>query len=410
VTTQALQIAVTGIGALAANGHSPREIWDNCLAGVSGITRFRDVRCAGREVDFGGEITDFDLEPYVAQRYWRMFDLSQLYAAAAAKMAYDDAAAADDYDPARIGVVIGTGVGPLRTHDTSSRALDRGGPESVSSHCAPASTVSLAASLPAMVLGIRGPTFGVSGACATAAYNLISAAHLLTAGDADFVLAGSVDAMAIRLGMMAFANMRGLAQHSDPSRASRPLDRDRNGLVLAEGAAVLALERFESAAGRNARIYGVLCGYGMSGDAGNVVAASADGIARACRAALARSSLTAEEIDHVNLHAAGTKQGDLAEAKALHSVFGKRASEIPVTAPKSMLGHAMGAAAGLETILLLNTLETGTIPPTINLENQDSAIDLNASTQSVQRSIRTGLKTSLGLGGLNAALVFQRPS
>jgi 3-oxoacyl-[acyl-carrier-protein] synthase II len=403
-----LDIAVTGIGAIAANGHTAGEIWSNCLAGVSGIARFDNIDCSGLEVDFGGAIRNFDFEPFIPLRQQLTYDLSQLYAAAAASMALDDAGGRSRLaDAATIGVVIGTGAGALRSHDANSRAAARTGRIGVSAHYAPVATVSLSASLPAMLLGIRGPTFAVSGACATAAYNLISAAHLLVAGDADIVLAGAVDAMALPLAIMAFENMRGLARNADPTRACRPLDRGRNGLVLAEGASVFALERLDAAASRGAHVYGVLCGYGMSSDAGSLVAANADGIGRACRTALTRAGVSADEIDHVNLHAAGTQQGDLAEAQALHEVFGMRASDIPVTAAKSMLGHAMGASSGLETMLLLKTLETGTIPPTLNLEQPDPAVDLKASTKPVQADVRAALKTASGIGGLNAALVFR---
>ena len=403
-----LDIAVTGIGAIAANGHTADEIWSNCLAGVSGIAPFDDIDCTGLEVDFGGAIRNFNFEPFIPKRQQLTFDLAQLYAASAAKMALDDAGGRSRLvDAAAIGIVIGTGAGALRSHDTNSRAAAREGRIGVSAHYVPVATVSLMASLPAMLLGIRGPTFSVSGACATAAYNLISATHLLIARDADLVLAGAADAMALPLTIMAFENMRGLARHADPVRASRPLDRDRNGLVVAEGASVFALERLESAVARDAHIYGVLCGYGMSSDAGSLVAADAGGISRACRTALMRAGLQAEEIDHVNLHAAGTQQGDLAEANALHEVFGARASDIPVTAAKSMLGHSMGAASGLEAMLLLKTLETGMIPPTLNLDTPDSAVDLKASREPVRADVQTALKTAAGLGGLNAALVFR---
>jgi 3-oxoacyl-[acyl-carrier-protein] synthase II len=409
VTGTGSQIAVTGLGAIASNGHSAAEIWANCLAGVSGIARFRDMDCTGIEVDFGGEITDFDFEPWVSQRDRLNFDPSQLYATAASAMALDDAGeSARAYDPARIGVVIGTGAGPVRTHSANWQAAERAGPTAVSAYYPASATVSLAASLPAMSLGLRGPTFGASGACATAVYNLVGASHLLAAGDADLVLAGAVDATVLPTAVAGFANMRGLARHAEPARASRPLDRDRNGLVLAEGCAVVALERLDAALRRGARIYGVLAGYGLTGSAGSVLAADADGIARACHLALARAGLRPEEVEHVNLHAAGTRQGDLVEAQALHDVLGERAATIPVTAPKSLLGHAMGAAAGLETVLLLKTLETGWIPPTINLDMPDPEIDLSASTVPVRALVRTAMKTSFGLGGLNAALVFRR--
>jgi 3-oxoacyl-[acyl-carrier-protein] synthase II len=401
------RVAITGLGAIAANGHSVEEIWANSLEGISGIARLRDVDCAGLSVDFGGEIKDFDFDPYVTRREQFKYDVSQLYATAATRMALEDARGLETYDPSRIGVVIGSAIGPIRAHRAAVRAADGDGSKAVSSYYPAAGAASLGASLPAMSLGLKGPVYAATGACATAAYDLISASHLLTSMDADLVLAGAVDAGAVGVVLAGFENMRSLARHSDPVRASRPLDLDRNGLVFSEGAAVLALERLQSARDRGARIYAVLTGYGMSSDAGNVLASDADGLSRACRSALERAGRLPEDVDHLNLHAAGTKQGDLAEAQALHGVFGTRAADIPVTAPKSFLGHAMGAAAGLESILLVKTVATGLIPPTINLDVPDPAIDLNASNQAVEAPVRVALKTASGLGGVNAALVFE---
>ncbi len=407
MTTPAARIAVTGLGAIAANGHSVDEIWESCVAGRSGIARFRDTDCSGLAVDFGGEIRDFDFGAYVSKRDQLTFDVSQLFATAAARMALEDAGGLALYDRDRMGVVIGTGAGGLRTHVAMVAAAAAEGLRAVSAYYPAAGSASLAASLPAMSLGLRGPTYGVVGACATAAYGLISAANLLTVGDADLVLAGAVDAVALPTVLAGFENMRSLARHPDPARASRPLDRDRNGLVLAEGAAVLTLERLDSAIARNARIYAVLTGYGMTSDAGDVLSADAAGIERACRGALSRAGQTAASVEHVNLHAAGTRLGDLAEARALHAVLGNRAATIPVTAPKSLFGHAMGAAAGLETIVLMKTFESGLIPPTINLDTPDPEIGLNASNQPVQVRVATALKTNSGLGGLNVALLFE---
>lgn len=399
-------IAVTGMGVLAPNGHSVGEFWDNCLAGVSGIARLEYTDCTGLEIDFGGEIKGFDFSPYVSRRDQRNYDFTQLLATAAACAAYDDAGAADVH-PDRLGVVIGTGAGNVPTSFRMTGAIRDGDPKAISPYWAVAGSVAACASLPALALGARGPTFSTCGACATAAYSMVSAVHLLEAGDADVVLAGGVDVLRTPIPIASFENLRALARHPEPARASRPLDLHRNGFVLTEGAAVLTLEPLERARRREARIYGLLVGYGLAGDAGDALAASAEGIARACRLALEKAGASPDEIDHVNLHAAGTRQGDAAEASAIHEVLGERASSIPVTAPKSLFGHAMGAAPGLETVLLLKTLETGVIPPTINLETPDPGIRLSASGQRVDADVRTALKTTLGVGGLNAALVFR---
>jgi 3-oxoacyl-[acyl-carrier-protein] synthase II len=407
VTSTAIQVAVTGLGAIAANGHSVDEIWSNSLAGISGIRRLPEADAEGLGVDVAGAIGDFDFGDYVSRRDELTYDPSQLFATAAARMALEDAGGPAVHGADRIGVVIGSAGGAVRAHYAAAWAVDGDGPKAVSAYYPAAGAASLTASLPAMSLGLKGPVYAVSGACATAAYDLISASHLLAAGDADLVLAGAVELGAVSPALAGFANMRSLAHHAEPARASRPLDLHRNGLVFAEGAAVLALERLELARARGARIYALLTGYGMTSDAGNVLAADADGISRACRRALERAGREPDDVDHVSLHAAGTQQGDLAEAQAVHDVFGERAATIPVTAPKSLFGHAMGAAAGLETIMLMKTFETGVIPPTINLDTPDPAIRLNASKRAVEASVGVALKTSSGLGGLNAALVFE---
>jgi 3-oxoacyl-[acyl-carrier-protein] synthase II len=401
-------IAITGIGVVAPNGHSLADFWANSLAGVSGVRRLGGAADPACDVEICGHVRDFDPSAYVTRREQLLYDATQINATAAACMALDDAGpSVGTYEPERMGVVIGTGAGPLNATCAAVATLASQGQAALSPYYVPAATVSFCASLPARVLGARGPALGVSASCATAAYCLIAGAQLIAADDADVVLAGATDSAAPTM-LAGFANLRALAHHDDPARASRPLDLERMGFVLSEGAAVFVLERAEVARRRNARIYATLVGYAMTGDAGDIIAAEPDGIARACRQALRKAKIGPGDVDHINLHAAGTRQGDLAEALAIREVFGPRAASIPVTAPKSMLGHALGVASGLETALLLKTLETGSIPPTINLETPDPEIGLNASAQSVKADMRTALKTALGVGGVNAALLFVR--
>jgi 3-oxoacyl-[acyl-carrier-protein] synthase II len=397
-----LSIAVTGLGAVASNGRTAGEMWEACLAGRSGVVRLD----AGLPMDIGAPVALDDVLRFVSRRDARLFDASEVVATAAATMALEDVGA-HGYAPERVGACIGSGVGPSAAHANAARALDRGGAIAVSAHFPAAGAPSLAASLPAMALGLRGPVLGASGACATAAFDIVSAAHLLGAGDADLVLAGAVDISLEPHIMAGFANMRALARHDDPARACRPLDRARNGLVLADGAAVLALERLDDARRRGARVRAVLRGYGLTSDAGAILAADRDGIARAVRLALARAEIGPDSIDHVNLHAAGTLQGDLAEAQGLRDALGPRACAVPATAPKSLLGHALGAASGLEAVVLVRTLETGIVPPTRNLDDPDPELGLDARAEAREARVRFALKTASGLGGLNAALVFE---
>jgi 3-oxoacyl-[acyl-carrier-protein] synthase II len=400
------RIAVTGLAAIGPNARTAEELWRSCLAGASGIARLRGFDTTGLAVDFGGALPEWDLAPWVSRRDELRYDPSQVVATAVAGAALADAGD-HPYAAERLGAAIGTGAGAVHAHAAAALAEQGGGPTAVSAYYPAAGSTSLAASLPAMRLGLRGPVLGVNGACATAAHNIIVAAQLLAAGDADLMLAGAVDVMLSRAAIAGFANMRALARHPVPAKASRPLDQDRNGIVLSDGAAVLVLERLDDAKARGARTRAVLRGYGMTSDAGSILAPDAEGIERAVRIALARAELEPTAIDHVNLHAAGTRDGDAAEARALHEALGTRAARIPVTAPKSALGHAMGAAAGLETVVAVRTLETGFVPPTINLDQIDPEIALSASATAQPAAIRFVLKTSSGLGGLNAALVLE---
>ena len=400
-------VVITGLGVVAPNGVSVENFWANCLAGVSGIDRIAKLDCAGLDVDYGGEIADFDATRYVSRREAERFDPTQVWTAAAAAAALDDAYIdVGAYGAERIGITIGTGAGPLPAHRTAWDADRCDGPTAVSPYYSASGTTSMCAGFAARTLGIRGATISASGACATGAVSVVAAIQMLATGDADLVLAGAVDAAISRAGLATFGHMRALARHGEPQRASRPLDLDRNGFVLSEGAAVLVLERAAEARARGARMYASIEGHGVTTDPDDLVASGAGGILRAGRLALARAGIGAVDVDHLSLHAAATRAGDLAEARALRELLGARAAQVPATAPKSMLGHAMGAASAFELVLLAKTFETGTIPPTINLDRPDPAIRLQADKRAVDTVVRCALKTSVGLGGVNVALVL----
>lgn len=401
-----LDIAVVGLAAAAGNGASADEVWDACLAGVSGVAPLRGIDLTGVDVRLGGQLADAAFaSSALDERDPVAYDRSQLLAVALADAALRDAGE-HPYPSTRLGAVISTAGGGVESHDVNNRAVRERGQRGVAARYPVAATMSIAASLPAMRLGLQGPVFTTSGACASFAFAVVSAAHLLMAGDADLVLAGVVELVLTPAVLAGFANMRILAHHDDPARASRPLDRDRTGLVMAEGGAVVCLERRADAVARGAPVRAILLGYGLTSDAGGVLAADPDGVARAVTAALGRAGVPPEEIGHLNLHAAGTAQGDVAESDGLHRALGPVAGRIPATAPKSLLGHAMGAAAGVETVLALRTLETGLVPPTLNLEHIDERIALDAAPSVRRSDAPIALKTTVGLGGLNAALVL----
>jgi 3-oxoacyl-[acyl-carrier-protein] synthase II len=397
-------IVITGMGAVAANGAGVEPFWQACLAGRSGIAPMRFLDPTGLPVPFGGEVDEPPLGEWIDVRTARQLDVSQRVGIAAAVEAWEDARLGSmHHAPESIAVLIGTGAGPQSSLARHVRDLDAEGPLAVPPHHG-LMHGSGAASAVARVLGTAGPCFGVSASCATGAASVAAAAAILLAREADVVLAGGVDVIRSAALLAAFANMRTLARHDEPTRASRPLDLRRNGFVVSEGAGVLVLERGADAIARGARVRARLAGWGLGRDDQNLIASGPEGLSRAVGAAMRRAP--GGPIDQLSLHAAGTRRGDQAEADGLRTALGPEVCTIPATAPKSLVGHAMGAAAALETILAVRTLETGLVPPTANLDEPDPAIALDASREPREARVRRVLKTSSGLGGLHAALVL----
>jgi len=406
----AKRVVVTGMGCLSPIGQGVDEIWASCVEGRSGIstiTRFDAsemlCRIAG---EFRGE-TVHGLPPKEARRTDRV----TLMALAAAQEALDDAALVPaEYGGDRIGVAIGSGIGGLDSLLGGYRALLEKGPRRVSPFAIPMGIANMSGGIVSIRHGLRGPNICHVSACSSAAHAIGEAALMIRCGLADAMLAGGTEAPVVDLALAGFGSMKALSQQNEsPARASRPFDRGRDGFVMGEGAGVLVLERMDHALERGARIHAELAGYGATADACNVVApdSSGDGAARCMNQAIEAAGVPPSEIGYVNAHATSTPAGDPAEVRAMRQVFGKALDHIPVSATKSMTGHLLGAAGALESILTIRALESGILPPTINLDDPDPECQLDHVANKA-RAARAdyGLCNSFGFGGTNCSLLF----
>jgi 3-oxoacyl-[acyl-carrier-protein] synthase II len=406
-------VVVTGLGCVSPLGVSAGETWDAIAAGKCGIARLPDDFDERLPVRIAGRVTG-ELNPgAVEHKELRRMDRSILLALCAAREALIDAqisgaSAAADRD--RIGVAIGSGIGGIHTFIQNDRIYAERGPSRVSPFFIPMTLANMAAGVVAIHHGLRGPNLCHVTACASGAHAIGESLRLLRAGEADVMLAGATEAAVVDLVIAGFANMQALSRRNDePERASRPFDADRDGFVLGEGAALLVLERAEHARARGVRPRAKLLGYGASADAAHMAAPDPEsgGAQRCMRAALANAGLTPTDVDYVNAHATSTPAGDAVEAKALRDVFGAHADRLPVSSTKGATGHLLGAAGALEALLCIRALETGTLPPTLNLDrpDPDCALD-HVANKSRSARARVAISNSFGFGGVNAALVF----
>ena len=407
-------VVVTGRGCVSPLGVDAATTWQALIAARSGVTRLPEdfdprlpVRIAAR---VPGPVDAGDLPA----KELRRLDRTLLLALAAAREALADAGltAEGACDRDRVGVAIGSGIGGVGTLLENHRALLDAGPRRVSPFFVPMTLANMPAGMVAIRHGLRGPNLCHVTACASAAHALGESLRILQRGDADVMLAGGTEAAIHPLVVAGFANMQALSRRNDdPARASRPFDRDRDGFVLAEGAALLVLEREAHARARGARVHARLVGYGATADACHMAAPDPEavGATRCMRLALADAARAPADVDYVNAHATSTPTGDAMEAKALHAVFGTHIERLAVSSTKGATGHLLGAAGGLEALLCVLALETGTLPPTINLENPDPecALDHVAGKARAARA-RVALSNSFGFGGVNAALLFER--
>ncbi len=410
----ARRVAVTGLGCVTPLGSDVASTWAGALAGRSGIRPFTRFDPDDLSVRFGGEIAGEpdlgDLSPKEARR----LDPFVAYAVAAAREALAHAGLGPgEVDADRVGVAIGSGIGGLSTICDGERTRLERGARRVSPFVIPMCIGNMASGYVSMREGLRGPNLCHTSACATGTHALGEALRTIQRGDAVAMVAGGSEAPLVPIGVAGFANMKALStRNDDPPAASRPFDLDRDGFVIAEGAGVLVLEDLEHARARGAPILALLTGYGASADAYQITSPDPDGrgAARCIRQALADAGLALEALDYVNAHATGTPAGDPVEVRALREVFGSHLERVAVSATKSMTGHLLGAAGGVEAILCVKVLESGSIPPTINLErpDPDCALD-HVANKARQATVGAALSNSFGFGGTNSAVVLQHP-
>jgi len=407
------RVVVTGLGAVTPLGIGVEETWRAALEGRSGAAPITAFDASEYPVRFAaevkGELDLGDLPPKEARRLDRVIAMTLVAAREAIAHAGLEIR---DVNRERVGVAIGSGIGGLLTLQESIRTLTRSGPRRVQPFTIPMAICNMSSGYVAIRHGIHGPNLCHVSACATGAHSLGESARAIERGDVDAVVAGGSEAPIAEVGVAGFAAMRALSTRNDePARASRPFDQERDGFVIGEGAGVLVLEALESARARGARVLCELLGYGASADAAHIAqpTENAEGAQRCMRTALADAGLEPRDVDYLNPHATSTPAGDVSEARAIRAVFGAHVSRLAVSATKSMTGHLLGAAGAVEALLCVRALETGWIPPTINLEAPDPECELDHVAQKPrQQALRVALSNSFGFGGTNAALVLAR--
>ena len=408
------RVVVTGLGCISPVGNTVSEAWANLLAGKSGIDLISKFDASSFSCKIAGEIKGFDLEAYMGSKEARTMDTFIHYGIAAASQAVADAGlpvgeALDDELANRIGCLIGSGIGGLPMIESVHAEYMQRGARRISPFFVPSTIVNMIAGHVSIRYGFKGPNLAIVTACTTGLHCIGEAGRMIEYGDADVMVAGGSEATVSPLGVGGFAAMRALStRNDDPTTASRPWDKDRDGFVLGEGAGVMVLEEYEHAKARGAKIYAELAGFGMSGDAGHMTAPNMDGPRRAMGGAMRNAGVNADQIDYLNAHGTSTPLGDLNETNAIKAALGDHAKKTVVNSTKSMTGHLLGAAGGVEAAIACKAIQTGEVPPTINYEHPDPDCDLNyVPNVKTSGKIRVALSDNLGFGGHNAALVMR---
>jgi 3-oxoacyl-[acyl-carrier-protein] synthase II len=409
------RVVVTGLGCISPVGNTVADAWANLLAGKSGIANITRFDASAINCHFAGEVKDLDLDQYIAPKEARAMDKFIHYGIAAAVQAVQDSGLAtgealSEEEATRIGVVIGSGIGGLPLiEDMHSEYLNKGA-RRISPFFVPASIINMISGHVSMRYGFKGPNLAVVTACTTGLHSIGEAGRHIEYGDADVMIAGGSECCMSPLGVGGFAAMRALStRNDDPTTASRPWDKDRDGFVLGEGAGVLVLEEYEHAKKRGAKIYAELGGYGLSADAGHMTAPNMDGPRRAMLSALRNAGVNADQVDYLNAHGTSTPLGDVNETNAIKAALGDHAKKTVVNSTKSMTGHLLGGAGGIESVFTALAVYHQKSPPTINIFNQDPECDLDYCANTARdMKIDVALKNNFGFGGTNGALVFKR--
>jgi len=407
------RVVITGIGALTPIGKSAPDFWNGLVSGKSGARTIEHFDTTDLPTKFAAQIEDYNPEDYFERKDARRLDLVAQYAIIAAKEALEDSEVdLDEINKDRVAVIVGTGIGGMKTFYDQSVQLHERGVRGVSPFFIPMLIPDLVSGQISIRHGFRGPNFCAVSACATGSHNIGIAYDMIRYGQSDYAVTGGTEAPITRIGIAGFNAMKAMSTRNDePERASRPFDVDRDGFVLGEGSGIFFLEELESAISRGARIYGEIVGYGYSGDAFHITAPDPEGggVKLAMNHALSAAGINVEDVDHINMHGTSTPLGDIAETNSIKQVFGDHASRINLNSTKSMTGHTLGAAGAIESVAALLAIYHGTIPPTINVDNQDPECDLNyTANEAMVRDVKYALNNAFGFGGHNSTLVFKK--
>lgn len=407
------RVVITGLGVTSPLGTGLEKNWDALCNGRSGIGPITRFDASDFAVKFAGEVTDFPTEEFIDKKEARKMDLFIHYAVGAADMAVADSGLEINDDNAeRVGVVVGSGMGGLPAIEKYHEALTNGGYRKISPFFIPMSIINLAAGQISIKHGAKGPNLAPVSACATGTHAIGDAFRMIQRGDADAVISGGTESTVCPLGIGGFSVMKALStRNDDPQAASRPFEKNRDGFVMGEGAGIVILEEYESAKKRGAKIYGEVAGYGLTGDAYHLTAPApgGEGAARCMKMALDTAGMNPEDVDYINAHGTSTPFNDLYETMAIKSVFGDHAKKLMISSTKSMTGHLLGAAGGVEAVFSLLAMERGVVPPTINYTEPDPECDLDyVPNEARQADVKVAISNSLGFGGTNATILFRK--
>lgn len=409
------RVVVTGLGAVTPVGLSVAESWTNIVAGKSGVNPITSFDVTDFSVRFGASVKDFDVETVISRKDAKKMDTFIHYGIAAAVEAIKDAGLeVTDENAERIGVVIGSGIGGLPGIEAGYDNYLSGGPRKISPFFVPSNIINMISGNLSIMYGMKGPNTAIVTACSTGTHCISAAGRMIQYGEADVMLAGGAEMATSRTGLGGFAAARALStRNDDPQSASRPWDKDRDGFVLGDGAGVMVLEEYEHAVKRGATIYAELAGSGMSSDAYHMTMPSqgGEGAARCMKNAMKDAGLNADEIDYINAHGTSTPAGDIAETMAIKAALGDAAQSVAVSSTKSMIGHLLGAAGGVEAVFSVLSIRDQVAPPTINLDNPDEGCDLDYVPNTArQMPIKVAMSNSFGFGGTNGTVIFRKLS
>lgn len=407
------RVVITGVGTVSPLGCGNEKNWNALISGTSGIGLITRFDTSDMPVKIAGEVPDFNAEEFIDKKEIKKMDLFIQYALAAAHYAMEDSGLViNDENAERVGVLVGAGLGGLPTIEKYHTLLGEGGPKKISPFFIPMLIINLAPGHISIKYGAKGPNISSVSACATSTHSIGDAYHIIKRGDADAMIAGGTESVVTPLGIGGFAAMKALSdRNDDPKSASRPFDKNRDGFVMGEGAGIVILEEYEAAKARGAKIYAEVVGYGMTGDAYHLTAPApgGEGGARSMKMALNNAGIAPEQVSYINAHGTSTPIGDMYETMAIKSIFGEHTKKMMVSSTKSMTGHLLGAAGGIEAVYTLMAMDKGVVPPTINYTDPDPECDLDYVPNTARDAkLEYAMSNNFGFGGTNATLLFKK--